>query len=66
MEQRLETKELSKYRSYVDELEKVLFLVLKLSDRLAKAENSIVALPQNASDKEKVRLRLTIFHPIGC
>jgi len=53
VEQKLQSKELEKYRLYIDELDKVLYLLLRLSDRLAKAENAIWALPQNASDKEK-------------
>ena len=59
VEQKLETKDLDKYRLYVDELDKVLYLLLRISDRLAKAENAIWALPQNASDKEKVRAQIS-------
>lgn len=54
VEQKLSAKEFDKYRSYVDELEKMLYLILKLSERLAKAENAVQALAQNASDREKV------------
>ena len=64
VEEKLERKELDKFRLYIDELNKVLHLLLRLSERLARAENAIWALPQNASDKEKVRncARLVVKH----
>lgn len=55
MERKVENpQELSKYRLYVDELDKVMCLLLRLSSRLARAENELLALPQDASQGMKV------------
>ena len=46
--------EFDKYKLYVDELDKVMYLLLKLSGRLARAENAVMSLPPAADEKEKV------------
>ena len=48
--------EYDKYKLYVDELDKVMYLLLKLSARLARAQNDVLCLPADASDKQKVRI----------
>jgi protein Shroom len=48
--------ERNKYRLYVDELDKVMYLLLKLSGRLARAENAVRSLPDDASEKERAIL----------
>ena len=53
-EQSLASKDYDRFTLLVDELLKVLQLLLQLSERLARAENAILALSQNACDKEKV------------
>ena len=45
----------NKYKLYVDELDKVMYLLLKLSGRLARAENAVRSLPEDASQQERVR-----------
>jgi hypothetical protein len=47
--------ELNKFKLYVDELEQVTYLLLKLSGRLAKAENAVIMLPEHASEQQRVR-----------
>ena len=46
--------EFDKFKLYVDELDKVMYLLIKLSGRLARAENAVLSLPPNADNKEKV------------
>lgn len=60
--------EFDKYKLYIDELEKVMYLLLKLSGRLARAENAFMSLPPDADDKEKVStpLRLSKILIILC
>jgi len=48
--------EIDKFRLYVDELDKVTILLLKLSCQLAKAENSVLMMPAEMSDKQKAFL----------
>ena len=43
-----------KYRLYVDELGKVISLLLNVSGRLARAENAVMSLADDASATEKV------------
>ncbi|CAH1777229.1 unnamed protein product [Owenia fusiformis] len=45
--------EFDKYKLYVDELDKIMVLMLKLSGRLARAENAVNSLPEDASKTEK-------------
>ncbi len=47
--------EYDKYKLYVDEMEKVMYLLLKLSGRLARAQNAVLSLPDDASEKHRVR-----------
>ena len=55
MEKKVQNKgEFDKYKLYVDELDKVMYLLLKLSGRLARAENAVMSLPPAADEKEKV------------
>ncbi|XP_064636059.1 uncharacterized protein LOC135493098 [Lineus longissimus] len=57
VEQKLENpKELDKYKSYVDELDKIMHLLLKLAGRLARAENAVLSLPDDAAERERVSL----------
>lgn len=49
--------ELDKYRLYVDELEKVMILLLKLSGRLARAQNAVLSLSEDAPAKQRVSRR---------
>ena len=54
------TAEFDKYKLYVDELDKVMILLLKLSGRLARAQNAVLSLPEGASEKHKVRISTKI------
>ena len=65
-EKGLDCKQFDKYKSYIDELEKVMRLLLKLSDMLARSENAIFNLSQNASDKEKVNGYLIVWIRLTC
>ncbi|ELU03935.1 hypothetical protein CAPTEDRAFT_173104 [Capitella teleta] len=57
VEQKCQSKqELNKYKLYVDELDQVTYLLLKLSGRLAKAENALNMLPDHASESERAVL----------
>jgi hypothetical protein len=47
-------KELDKYNSYVDELDKIMHLLLKLGGRLARAENAVLSLPDDTAERERV------------
>ncbi|XP_074651874.1 uncharacterized protein LOC141906471 isoform X2 [Tubulanus polymorphus] len=49
-------RELEKYQSFVGELDKILHLLLKLSGRLARSENAVLGLPNDADPKEKASL----------
>ena len=46
--------ELRKYKLYVTELGKVISLLLNVSGRLARAENAVMSLADDASATEKV------------
>ena len=48
--------EYNKYQLYVTELDKVMILLLKLSGRLARAENAVSSLPEDAAQNERVRI----------
>lgn len=47
--------EVDKYKMYVDELEKIMNLLLGLSGRLARAENALTNLPDDINDDERVK-----------
>ena len=49
--------ELRKYKLYVTELGKVISLLLNVSGRLARAENAVMSLADDASAQEKVSIR---------
>lgn len=49
--------EINKYKLYVDELDQVTHLLLKLSGRLAKAENAVIMLSEKACEKERVSVQ---------
>jgi hypothetical protein len=55
-EVKLQHRELDKYLTYLRDVDMVVNLLLRLSDMLARAENAICCLPQNASDKQKASL----------
>ena len=48
--------ELRKYKLYVTELGKVISLLLNVSGRLARAENAVMSLADDASAQEKVTI----------
>ena len=52
--QRATPSECDKYKLHVEEVDKITSLLYGLSGRLAKAENSLLYLPANASQDEKV------------
>jgi len=54
-EQKLEPKEFGKYKLYVDEMEKVLCLLLNVTKRLSSVEASIKSLPVDGAANERVR-----------
>lgn len=47
--------ELEKYQLYVGEIDKIIALLLKVSGRLARGENAILSLTDDASEKQRVR-----------
>ena len=47
-------REVKKYKSYIDDVEKITKLLLKLSRRLARAENELRNAPMDATDDDKV------------
>ena len=47
--------ELTKYHRYVNELGQVICLLLNVSGRLARAENAVMSLGEDASQNDKVR-----------
>ena len=55
-ENKLQPRERDKYLQFVNDVDKVTGLMLKLSDMLSRAENSLNALPENCAEKEKVSL----------
>ena len=46
--------ERDKFHTYIDDLEKIVRLLLNLSGQLARAENAVQGLPDNADPKLKV------------
>lgn len=46
--------EIDKFKTHVEELEKITYLMISLSGRLARAENALLILPPNAPLEEKV------------
>ena len=46
--------ERDKFQTYIDDLEKIVRLLLNLSGQLARAENAVQGLPDNADPKLKV------------
>ena len=53
VEDKCTEREYSKFKSYIEEVEKITRLLLKLSRRLARAENDLRNAPM-ATDDEKV------------
>lgn len=54
MEERCSERELSKFKSFIDDIEKITRLLLNVSRRLARAENELRNAPMDATDDEKV------------
>lgn len=52
--------EWEKFRAYIDDLEKIVRLLLNLSGQLARAENAVQGLAEDADPKLKVSIRLSI------
>ena len=46
--------EKDKFRSYIEDMDKIIRLLLKLSGLLARAENTIQGLTENTNEKIKV------------
>lgn len=46
--------EIDKFKTHVEELEKITYLMISLSGRLARAENALLILPPTAPLEEKV------------
>lgn len=46
--------EASKYRLHVEEVGKITSLLLGLSGRLARAENALIGLPENHSERVRI------------
>ncbi|XP_022256449.1 protein Shroom2-like [Limulus polyphemus] len=57
VEQLAKPKELEKYRLHVEELEKIINLLLSLSGRLARAQNALVCLRPDVEEEEKKALQ---------
>lgn len=49
--------EKDKFRSYIEDIDKIIRLLLKLSGLLARAENTIQGLTEATNEKVKVRRR---------
>lgn len=54
VESKCNDREVKKYKSYIDDVEKITKLLLKLSRRLARAENELRNAPMDATDDDKV------------
>jgi hypothetical protein len=54
-EEKLQSREREKYQQFLRDIDKVVVLLLKLSDMLARAENAVKCLPTECCAKEKVR-----------
>lgn len=54
--------ELEKFRMFVGDLDKVVSLLLSLSGRLARVENALNSLEEDASPEEKVSKSENINH----
>jgi len=50
----LQCRERDKYHQYVRDVDKVMSLLLKLSEMLARADNAVTSLPASACDTERV------------
>jgi len=50
--------ELDKFRMFVGDLDKVVNLLLSLSGRLARVENALNSLEEDASQEERVRIKM--------
>ena len=57
--------EYNKYQLYVTELDKVMILLLKLSGRLARAENAVNCLPEDAKPDQRVCFYLCEKFSVG-
>lgn len=56
VEQLAKPNEVEKYRLHVEELEKIVNLLLSLSGRLARVQNALMNLPEEASKEERMLL----------
>jgi len=56
VESKCSDREVKKYKSYIDDVEKITKLLLKLSRRLARAENELRNAPMDATDDDKKSL----------
>ncbi|XP_076362697.1 uncharacterized protein LOC143253179 isoform X2 [Tachypleus tridentatus] len=45
--------EIDKYKLHVEEMEKIINLLLSISGRLARAQNALMCLPEDTTEKEK-------------
>ena len=54
--------EVDKYKLHVEEVDKITSLILGLSSRLAKSENSLINLPKNWNEDEEVGIKTTIVN----
>lgn len=62
VEQLAKPNEIQKYRLHVEEMEKILNLLMSLSGRLARAQNALMCLPADISEEERVS---TLFFFLG-
>ncbi|XP_013773349.1 uncharacterized protein LOC106458385 isoform X2 [Limulus polyphemus] len=57
VEESAKPNEIDKYKLHVEEMEKIINLLLSISGRLARAQNALSCLPQDAAEKEKCVLK---------
>ncbi|XP_076340015.1 uncharacterized protein LOC143240804 isoform X3 [Tachypleus tridentatus] len=57
VEESAKPNEIDKYKLHVEEMEKIINLLLSISGRLARAQNALSCLPQEATEKEKCVLK---------
>ncbi|KAL5012852.1 hypothetical protein ScPMuIL_011403 [Solemya velum] len=53
VEEKCSRQQRDKFRTYIDDMDKIVKLLLKLSGLLARAENAVQGLPTNAADHQK-------------
>lgn len=61
IETRAKSSEVNKFKLHAEEIDKITSLLLGLSNRLAKAENSLLILTEKDTDGQKVRM-IFIYH----